>query len=168
MNIISKTFMGLGIVFSGLIIVLLTFQIKSDNFIENHEAYISGFINELSESWDITQVESKLSKTFYRVASTVDAQKNLKQFEQFGDLKSVSNYALDDYVVFANKPVRTGLVSFELHFDRGDAAVLMALKETNGEVVVDAFSLEVLKVSVENSGASSDAVALNTGRGVGI
>jgi len=157
MNILKKILMGMGGVFIVAIVLLVTVDNNQSNFKSQHEYFVSQFMSELADSWEVSDVRSKLSPEFLEQIGESQAQRQLSAFSALGEVKQISNVELADYMFMLDKSTNVGVFTLNTVFENGAAKVQIVLEEDGDEVKVQALNIETLNSSFRAMPARSEA-----------
>ena len=125
------------IVAAGIYISQQTMEFK-----KFHEHIVYEFMPELTASWNLADVESRVSPEFLEQASSEEGRAYLQQFSVLGPVQNIGEVAVGKY--FSGSDGAFGEFIFKAQFVPAQVLVKLTLHEKDGEVWVQGITINSL------------------------
>lgn len=124
----------------GLIIVLIFAGLaylgtNIISFQDEHTPFVEQFMQDFSQQWQVSDVETKLSDSFIEQINSDDGRYLIQTLKAMGKYQSMSNLIASQYN--SSSAGKTVTLNFTAHFENGKAAMNLHLLETDDKVQVN-------------------------------
>lgn len=142
MTRMKKLLIGATVLFVLIVGAGIYISQQSMEFKKYHEHIVHEFMPELTASWNLADVESKVSPEFLEQAASEEGQAYLQQFRVLGPVQSIAEIAMGKY--FSGSDGTLGEFIFKARFAPAEVLVKLTLHEKDGEVWVQGITINSL------------------------
>ena len=135
MKILKNILIGFGVLFVAIIGLIVFLSADSSAFEEKQAPFISGFMNEFSESWEVTSVHATLSNGLLKQIDSPTGRNAMDMFRRLGSFVQMTDLVLQNYNTSTSG--KTGQFTFKGQFTHGPALVEITLGENDGKTLVN-------------------------------
>lgn len=143
MKIIRNILIGFGGLFLLLIVFFMFIAGSSSEFRTENQYFVTKFMRDFSEKWDINDVKDDLSNQMLAQIDSLNGQFALNYFKSLGKLKSIRNFELNNYRTSTNG--ETGVFLFKAKFENADTLVTFTLVKTDKGRKVNGLNIQALE-----------------------
>lgn len=152
MHILKKILIGFGVVFVGIIALVIFLAADASKFKETHAEFIDQFLEDYSQRWDVADVYFRVTNELLSNINSEQGKNALSVFTTLGVLESTSDLEIGNY--YSGTSGKTGNFTLKAVFSNGLALVKIVVNEEDGNVRVNGLHItpseEMLPVSTEH------------------
>jgi len=136
-NILKKIFIGLGIIFMVLIVMLGLVVLRSSEFKKENTEFVKQFMTQFADNWEVNDVQHMLSNEFIDQITTPGGRAAVMEFRKLGKLIDIQDIELNNFNTFwGTNSHKRGVFVFKAQFENGNAlATLTLVVNENGRRV---------------------------------
>jgi hypothetical protein len=137
MKIFKKILIALGVLFIFLVAFIIFISFQSSSFKKDYSPFVSKFMTEFSERWEINHVRDMLTNEFIDQINTPNGRQAINFFKQLGKLKRIKDLELKHFKTFSGPDsYKLGIFFFKADFENAGTLVKMivVVKKGNAQV----------------------------------
>lgn len=146
-RVLRRVLFGLGAAVLALYALTSWLGSSSMRFASAQSVFINQFLSDLSQRWELTDVEDRVSGPLARQAGSPEGQRELTQFRPLGALRLISELQLQRYALSDDD--RTGVFSARAQFAHGGAHIQIIVTQHHNAVRVESLQLYRLTPSID-------------------
>jgi hypothetical protein len=156
MKIVKNILIGLGCLFGLFIVITVFLSFKSSSFKNDYSPFVSKFMTEFSENWDVGDIQYMLSNDFLEQIETPNSRQAMAKFRQLGKIQQIQEIELTNYRSnVGDNSFKLGEFVFKADFENASGLVTMIVIVKNGGERVQGLNInpttEISRVPTKTS-----------------
>ena len=139
MKVLKNILIGFGVVFVGIIALIIFLSTDSSRFKETHADFIDQFLEDYSQHWDVADVHSRVTNDLLIQIRSAQGKNALSVFESLGVIESTSDLEIGNY--YSGTSGKSGEFSLKAVFSNGLALINIIVNEEDGDVRVNGLHI---------------------------
>jgi hypothetical protein len=141
-NILKKIFIGLGIIFTILIVIFGLVVLKSWDFKKDNTEFVKQFMTQFADNWEMNDVQHMLTNEFIDQITTPGGRAAVMEFRKLGKLVDILDIELNNFNTFwGTNSQQRGVFVFKAQFENGNALATLTLIVNDNGRRVDSLNL---------------------------
>lgn len=128
MKILKNILIGLGRIFALLVVIFIFISFKSVGFKDEYSPFVTEFMAEFSQNWEIGDVQYMLSNDFIEQIDTPNGRQVMVFFRQLGKIQNIQDIELKNFKTFTGtNSYKSGEFVFKAEFENASGLVRMTV-----------------------------------------